>query len=188
MANPDEVVRSESPLPVPVHHEKTQEASSQQVEEVEGAMKKEPLSWNAILAVISLCFVYNSYLFTLVMPAVILAFINEDLGPSPDLPWIPIVWNLGGAIVVTIGGRLTDIFGRRWFMIVGAVLAAIGALIGVTGQSIPQMIAAGVIMGFGGGFQEIVFACVQEIVPNNWRLQILGESCHNDSLFANLSV
>ncbi len=69
---------------------------------------------------------------------------------------------------------MTDIFGRRWFVICGAILGAIGSLVGVLGQSIPQMIAAGVIMGCGGGFQEIIFAAVQELVPNKYRLLALG--------------
>lgn len=30
-------------------------------------------------------------------------------------------------------------------------------------------------MGIGGGFQEIVFACVQEIVPNRYRFFTLGK-------------
>ncbi len=83
-------------------------------------------------------------------------------------------WNLGAAVIVTVGGRLTDIFGRRYFMITGALFGALGALVGATGQSISQMIASGVLMGIGGGFGEIVFACVQEIVPNRYRLLILG--------------
>ena len=75
---------------------------------------------------------------------------------------------------MTVGGRLTDIFGRRYFMLTGAAFGAVGALVGATGQSIPQMIGSGILMGIGGGFQEIVFACVQEIVPNSYRLFILG--------------
>ena len=77
---------------------------------------------------------------------------------------------------MTVGGRLTDIFGRRYFMLTGAAFGAVGALVGATGQSIPQMIASGTLMGIGGGFQEIVFACVQEIVPNSYRLFILGKT------------
>ncbi len=83
-------------------------------------------------------------------------------------------WNLGAAVVVTVGGRLSDIFGRRWFLISGAVFGAIGAVVGATGQTIPQMIGAGVLMGVGGGFGEMIFASVQEIVPNERRLFILG--------------
>lgn len=83
-------------------------------------------------------------------------------------------WNLGAAIIVTVSGRLADIFGRRWFLLTGAAFGALGALIGATGQSIRQMITAGVFMGIGGGFQETIFAAVQEIVPNRYRLFILG--------------
>lgn len=36
------------------------------------------------------------------------------------------------------------------------------------------MIGAGVLMGVGGGFGEMIFASVQEIVPNERRLFILG--------------
>ena len=80
---------------------------------------------------------------------------------------------------------MSDIFGRRWFLIFGALLGMLGSLIGALGQSIPQMIVAGVIMGCGGGFQEIVFACVQEVVSNKRRLLALGKfycNCHMPKL------
>ncbi|KAL4868291.1 hypothetical protein BDV12DRAFT_185977 [Aspergillus spectabilis] len=132
------------------------------------------LTAKTIMAIISICLLYNSYLFTQLMPAVILSSINADLGPDTNYPWITICWNLGAAVIVTIGGRLSDIFGRRWFLISGALFGAVGAVVGATGQSIPQMIAAGVLMGIGGGFGETLFASVQEIVPNRYRLFILG--------------
>lgn len=83
-------------------------------------------------------------------------------------------WNLGAAIIVTIGGRLSDILGRRWFLLFGAIAATIGALVGATGQSINQMITSGIIFGVGGGFQEMCFACAQELVPNKHRFKTLG--------------
>ncbi|KAF2637624.1 MFS general substrate transporter [Massarina eburnea CBS 473.64] len=126
------------------------------------------------MAILSLVMMYESYLFTLIMPAAVLAYINADLGPDPKYPWITVCWNLGAAIIVTVGGRLADIFGRRWFLLTGAVAAAIGALVGATGQSITQMIVSGVLFGFGGGFQEMCFACAQELVPNRYRFLTLG--------------
>jgi hypothetical protein len=33
---------------------------------------------------------YEAYLFTLIMPANVLAFINADLGPDPNFVWISI--------------------------------------------------------------------------------------------------
>lgn len=58
----------------------------------------------------------------------------------------------------------------------GAISAAVGALVGATGQSITQMIISGIIFGIGGGFQEMCFACAQELVPNKYRFQTLGKS------------
>jgi hypothetical protein len=46
---------------------------------------------------------YNAYLFTLLIPPAILAFINAELGPDISYTWITISWNLGGAIFVTVG-------------------------------------------------------------------------------------
>ncbi|CAI6088032.1 unnamed protein product [Clonostachys chloroleuca] len=108
------------------------------------------------LAVLSLILMYEAYLFTLIMPAAVLT------------------WNLGAAIIVSIGGRISDITGRRWFLMFGAVSGAVGALVGATGKSINQMIVSGIIFGIGGGFQEMCFACAQELVPNKWRFQTLG--------------
>ncbi|KAF2733303.1 MFS general substrate transporter [Polyplosphaeria fusca] len=132
------------------------------------------VSFKTKMAILSLIMMYESYLFTLIMPAAVLAYINADLGPDPKYPWITVTWNLGAAIIVTVGGRLADIFGRRWFLLTGAISAALGALVGATGQSINQMIVAGVLFGFGGGFQEMCFACAQELVPNRYRFATLG--------------
>ncbi|CAK7207013.1 hypothetical protein SEUCBS139899_009821 [Sporothrix eucalyptigena] len=126
------------------------------------------------LAVFSLIFMYESYLFTLIMPAAILTYINTDIGPDPNYTWIAISWNLGAAVIVTIGGRLSDIFGRRWFLLFGAGAGVVGSIVGATGKSINQMIVGGVIFGIGGGFQEMCFACALELVPNKFRFRAIG--------------
>ncbi|CAK7212772.1 hypothetical protein SCUCBS95973_001578 [Sporothrix curviconia] len=126
------------------------------------------------LAVFALTFMYESYLFTLVMPAAILTYINADLGPDSNYSWIAISWNLGAAVIVTIGGRLSDISGRRWFLLFGAGAGVIGSVVGATGKSINQMIVSGVIFGIGGGFQEMCFACALELVPNKYRFRTMG--------------
>jgi MFS family permease len=114
---------------------------------------------------------------TLLIPAVAAPTINADLGPDPDYVWMNIVWGLCAAIVVSIGGRLSDIFGRRYFMLTGAAISFIGTIVGATGQSIPQMIASGVLFGIGSGFQEMGFACIMEFIPNKYRLTSLGTYC-----------
>lgn len=110
---------------------------------------------------------YNAYVFTLLIPPAILALINAELGPSPVYTWITISWNLGGAILVTVSGRLSDIFGRRWFFITGSSFLILGAIIGATGQSIPQMIVSGAIFGAGSGFLETAYGAVQVQSPHS---------------------
>jgi hypothetical protein len=67
---------------------------------------------------------------------------------------------------VTIGGRLSDIFGRRYFFLAGACLLIVGSIVSATGQSINQMIAGGAIFGAGSGFLEMSFGAVQvEALP-----------------------
>jgi hypothetical protein len=70
------------------------------------------LTFRTLMAAITMAMCYNAYLFTLLIPPAILGFINAELGPDPRYTWITISWNLGGAMFVTVGGRLSDIFGR----------------------------------------------------------------------------
>lgn len=124
----------------------------------------------------AICTQLSAYELTLIIPAVSASYINADLGPSPNAPWINITWTLGASVLVSVGGRLSDIFGRRHFMLCGAIISFIGTIVGATGQSIAQMIGAGVMFGVGSGFQEMGFACIMEFIPNKYRLTALGEA------------
>ena len=123
---------------------------------------------------------------TLLIPSTILSYINADLGPDPSYTWIAVSWTLGAAILVSVSGRLSDIFGRRYFMLFGAFVSFVGTIVGATGQSISQMIASGVLFGIGSGIQEMVYSCLLEIVPKKHRILAIGlsswlkstDSCH----------
>lgn len=121
-----------------------------------------------------MCGQINAYIMSMLIPATTLPYINAELGPNPDYVWVSICWTLGASILVSIGGRLSDIFGRRYFMMTGALISICGTITGATGKSINQMIASGVLFGVGSGFQELCYACVQEIVPNHYRVMAVG--------------
>ncbi|KAK6437671.1 hypothetical protein LTR95_006131 [Oleoguttula sp. CCFEE 5521] len=132
------------------------------------------MTLQAYLALAAISSQYVAYILTLLMPSTIVSYINADLGPDPNYTWINVSWNVAASVMVTVGGRLSDIFGRRYFMIAGACIALIGAVVGATGQSINQMIASGVLFGIGGGLQEMCFAAVQEVVPMRYRVFAIG--------------
>lgn len=149
-------------------------ANEQIVRHLQTTGEEVGMTFRTSMAAVSMAMCYNAYLFTLLIPPAILGFINADLGPDPRYTWITISWNLGGAMFVTVGGRLSDIFGRRWFFIAGAVILIIGSIVSATGQSINQMIAGGALFGCGSGFLEMAFGAVQEIVPSKYRHVTIG--------------
>lgn len=89
--------------------------------------------------------------FTLIAP--VLSFINADIGPSKDLTWVALAYLLSTSIAFPFVGRLSDIFGRRWFFIAGNVIATIGSIVCATAQDIHSLIAGEVILGLASASQ-----------------------------------
>lgn len=87
------------------------------------------------------------------LPANTIGIINNSIGPDPNYVLIPIVKTLCTGVGLTLVGRLSDIFGRRWFMIVGCSLGMIGSIINATAHNIPTVIGGTVFVGLAGAVQ-----------------------------------
>ncbi|KAJ9643674.1 hypothetical protein H2204_001819 [Knufia peltigerae] len=147
------------------------------VPRAEGQPENEKITGRLILAFVALLSQVICYENTLLIPGSLLSYINADLGPDPAYTWISVSWSLCAAVMVSVAGRLGDIFGRRYFMLCGSAIAFIGTIIGATGKSIPQMIVSGVFFGFAAGIQETYYACLMELVPYNKRTLFIGIGC-----------
>ena len=77
-----------------------------------------------------------------VLPSNTLALINAAIGPSPNIIWVSISWTAGFAVGFTLVGRISDIFGRRWFFICASILGLIGTVIGAAAQNINMLIVS----------------------------------------------
>ena len=99
----------------------------------------------------------------------VLSEINADIGPSPNINWVSLVNLCAGAVFFLLVGQLSDIFGRRWFFIIGSCIALIGSIIGATAQNVNTLIGAEVFIGIGVAFQQSFFWVVAELVPMRWR-------------------
>ncbi|KAL1598144.1 hypothetical protein SLS59_007154 [Nothophoma quercina] len=104
-----------------------------------------------------------------VLPANTLSLINAAIGPSPNITWVAISWTLGFAVGFTLVGRLSDIFGRRWFFIGSSILGLIGNIIGASAQSIDMLIATNCINGLAASGQLSFHIILGELVPNALR-------------------
>ncbi|KIW83810.1 hypothetical protein Z517_03056 [Fonsecaea pedrosoi CBS 271.37] len=126
------------------------------------------------LALLALALTYEAALFSFVVPSAVLLTINNDLGPSPDFTWISTTWSLSNAILQSIAGRFTDIFGRRYFLIAGSVLGFVGTLVAGRANTISTVIAGTTLMGVGASTQQIAYAAAFDIVPRKHRGTVLA--------------
>src|ERR1700712_4327523 len=82
----------------------------------------------------------------------ILVPIGMALGDLEPIGWIASSWALTSAVTMSLGGGLSDIFGRRYIILIGQVLNIIGAIVSATAQKTTHVIAGSAIIGFGTGF------------------------------------
>ncbi|ORY11695.1 fungal trichothecene efflux pump [Clohesyomyces aquaticus] len=102
--------------------------------------------------------------------APILGIINADIGPDPNVVWVALSYTLTSAVALTIIGRVSDIFGRRWVFVGGAALGVIGSIICATAQNVNTLIGGTTIMGIAAATQLSYFYVMGELVPMKYRL------------------
>jgi MFS family permease len=103
------------------------------------------------------------------LAAPILGVINADIGPSPYLIWVAFAYTLPVSIGLLLIGRLSDLFGRRYFFVGGSVLGLIGCIVCATAQSIGSVIGGTTLIGLGAASQISVVFVTAELVPVKYR-------------------
>jgi len=84
------------------------------------------------------------------------------------------VYTLGLALGLTLVGRLTDIFGRRWFFISGVLLGVVGSIIGATAKTLPVLIGGQTLIGLSASTGYSYTFVVGELVPVKYRFAANG--------------
>ena len=74
----------------------------------------------------------------------------------------------------TILGRLSDLFGRRWFFIGGNFVALLGIIVCATAQSVDSLIVGSAIYGLGETVQLSFNVALGELVPNKYRPAVMS--------------
>jgi len=103
------------------------------------------------------------------VPSNSLLLINQDIGPSANITWVAIAYTLGLSIGFLLVGRLSDIFGRRWFFIIGNLFALVGAIISGTAKQVDHIIGGNLLGGLAGAVQISFTVAISELVPNKHR-------------------
>jgi len=103
-----------------------------------------------------------------------LTYINQDIGPSNYLSWFNIARTLSLSFTYTILGRLSDLFGRRWFFIGGNIVALVGIIVCAVAQNIDSLIVGAAIYGLGETVQLSFNVAIGELVPNKYRPMVMS--------------
>ncbi|KAF2420731.1 MFS general substrate transporter [Tothia fuscella] len=101
--------------------------------------------------------------------APILSVINEDIGPDPAYTWIALIYNVTIAVIIAPLGRLSDIFGRRYFFVACAALGVLGSIICATAQNVKVLIGGNVFLGVASAAALSFNYTLSEIVPMKYR-------------------
>ncbi|KIW33885.1 uncharacterized protein PV07_00700 [Cladophialophora immunda] len=127
------------------------------------------IDFATIMAVVSLAFSYEAHLLSFVLPVTILLTINADIGPSTSINWVATASSLSIAVIQTVAGSCSDIFGRRNFTILGNLLGLVGCITASRANTVAVVIGGMVLQGIGAGPQQLAYAGANEIVPKKNR-------------------
>jgi hypothetical protein len=76
--------------------------------------------------------------------------------------------------MIPIVGKLSDQFGRKWFLLSGTLLFLLGSLLAGASQSIEQLIAFRAVQGLGAGIgMALVSAVMGDLFPPAERAKLI---------------
>ena len=101
--------------------------------------------------------------------------IIADLGGFDRYTWVTTAYIVASTITVPVVGRLSDIFGRKVFYLIGLSLFLIGSFAAGTSTSMNQLIAFRALQGMGGGvLLSLAFVIVGDMFAPAERGKIQG--------------
>ena len=133
-------------------------------EEYEGIDKR------TFLACLALSFLWTGSQIPLYMLLVCIDYTLADIGGADVQIWYVLGPITALAATAPIAGSISDIFGRRWAILVGGAFTIIGLILIGTTQTVGQNIASFPLTGIGAALLEInALAGVNEVAPNKQR-------------------
>jgi len=115
-----------------------------------------------------------------------LSTMARDLDGWRLMPWVVSAYLVSSTTMTPIYGRLSDLYGRRPVMLVSLGLFVGASVLCALAQSMPQLIAARVVQGIGGGgLRAVAQAVMADIIPPRERGRYQG---YFASMFAISSI
>ena len=92
--------------------------------------------------------------------------IMADLGGFDRYTWVTTAYLVTSTIMMPIIGRLTDMYGRKWFYIAGIAIFLAGSVLSGLSQTLTQLIIFRALQGIGGGIMMAnAFIVIGDLFP-----------------------
>jgi EmrB/QacA subfamily drug resistance transporter len=92
--------------------------------------------------------------------------IVTDLGGFSQYTWVFTSYIITETIAVPITGKLSDMFGRKWLLVVGMVIFTLGSFLCGISQSITELVIFRAFQGIGFGMMSALgFIVIADIFP-----------------------
>ncbi len=92
--------------------------------------------------------------------------IVASMGGLDHYSWVVTAYLLASTVSIPIWGKLSDIYGRRTFFILGMVIFLVGSALAGTSQNMTQLIIYRGIQGLGAGaMMPIAMAIIGDLFP-----------------------
>jgi EmrB/QacA subfamily drug resistance transporter len=101
--------------------------------------------------------------------------IISELGGFAHYTFVTTAYLVTSTVVIPITGRLTDIYGRKWFYTGGIVIFILGSLLSGLSQTLNQLIIFRALQGIGAGVMIAnAFATIGDLFPPSERGKYQG--------------
>jgi EmrB/QacA subfamily drug resistance transporter len=101
--------------------------------------------------------------------------IITDLGGFTQYTWVTTAYIITSTITVPITGKLTDMFGRKWFYVAGISIFVAGSVLCGVSQTMTQIIIFRGLQGIGGGVMMAnAFIVIGDLFPPSERGKYQG--------------
>ncbi|PWY66365.1 MFS general substrate transporter [Aspergillus sclerotioniger CBS 115572] len=141
--------------------------------EIPAATPKTSIRFFAIIAALALSGLLTSLEATITSTA--LPTITADLGGADLYVWVVNGYYLTQTAFQPLFGQIADIYGRRWPMIISAVMFTLGSGLSGGASNINMLIAGRLIQGIGaGGINVLIEIIVCDLLPLRERGRYLG--------------
>ncbi|KIV81309.1 hypothetical protein, variant [Exophiala sideris] len=134
----------------------------------------EPVKSKTWLAIIFLALSYACAQGINLIPVNVTNIIEADLGQPELATWIGSGYALALGVGILIANSLSDLLGRRWFIIGGGLLIVVGNIVGATAKSMPAVVAGVILMSVAQGGSTVTISAAGELVPKKYRGYVIG--------------